>query len=348
MGEVRGFGITHFPLLAGLDENMNSILHRHLRDPGTPEAEKDPANWPKQMQEEWANPLESAQLHRRDLLRNMAKVRQAIDEFNPDVVITWGDDQYELFREEIIPPFCILAFDEMVVHPFAHDRQNKRPNIWNEGPEAELKIKMSSEIGRYFASELLQDGIDIAYSYKMREDAPFPHAFLNALLYLDYERNNPFEYNFLPISVNCYGRHVIANHGGAALFGEGGQLDPPSPTPERCMQFGAAIARVAEQSPYKVALMASSGWSHAFLVDKNWRLRPDVEADKRLYKALTEEDYKTWHSYKSAEIEEAGEQEVLNWFCLLGAMEELKRKPLYTDFLEVYTFNSSKVFAIYE
>ena len=344
MGEVRGFGITHYPLLAGLDENMNSILHRNLKDPETPEAEKDPKSWPKQMQEEWADPIGAAQRHRTDLVKGMDTVRAALDEFNPDVVIMWGDDQYELFREEIIPPFCILAFDEQVVHPFAHGR----PNIWGEGPDKELKINMDGEVGRFFAEQLLHNNFDASYSYKMREGAPFPHAFLNAFLYLDYHRNNPFNYTTVPISVNCYGSHVIANHGGGTLFGDKVRLDPPSPTPDRCMQLGAAIARIAEQSPYRVALMASSGWSHAFLTDKTWRLQPDVASDKRLYKALVEQDYTSWHKTTTAQVEDAGQQEVLNWFCLLGAMEELKRKPLYTEFLEVYTFNSSKVFAIYE
>ena len=36
----------------------------------------------------------------------------------------------------------------------------------------------------------------------------------------------------------------------------------------------------------RVALAASSSWSHAFLNDKNWHLRPDTAADQRLYDAF--------------------------------------------------------------
>ena len=125
-------------------------------------------------------------------------------------------------------------------------------------------------------------------------------------------------------------------------------LDPPSPNPHRCMQVGAATARIMAESPWRVALMASSSWSHSFLTEKHWQLWPDVAADRRLYDALETGDYAAWHRYTTDQIEASGQHEVLNWFCLLGAMEELGRKPLYTDFLEVYTFNSSKVFAIYE
>jgi len=38
---------------------------------------------------------------------------------------------------------------------------------------------------------------------------------------------------------------------------------------------------------------------------------------------------------------------VLNWFCLLGAMEELGRKPDRSTFIETWAFVSPVVFAHY-
>ena len=38
------------------------------------------------------------------MLADFRKVRAALDEFAPDFIVTWGDDQYENFREQIIPP----------------------------------------------------------------------------------------------------------------------------------------------------------------------------------------------------------------------------------------------------
>ena len=37
MGEILGLGMTHYPPLTGLDQNMASILRRVLQDPGLPE-----------------------------------------------------------------------------------------------------------------------------------------------------------------------------------------------------------------------------------------------------------------------------------------------------------------------
>ena len=39
---------------------------------------------------------------------------------------------------------------------------------------------------------------------------------------------------------------------------------------------------------------------------------------------------------------------MLNWMCLVGAMDALGRKPSYTEFVESWVSNSSKVFAFFE
>ena len=37
---------------------------------------------------------------------------------------------------------------------------------------------------------------------------------------------------------------------------------------------------------------------------------------------------------------------MLNWMCLVGAMQELDRKPEIVEFLQTYVFNSSKCLAV--
>jgi hypothetical protein len=83
------------------------------------------------------------------------------------------------------------------------------------------------------------------------------------------------------------------------------------------------------------------------LTEKNYQLWPDIEADRRLYTALAEGDYAAWHRYTTDEIEDSGQHEVLNWFCLLGAMEQLGRKPDRATFIETWAFVSPVVFAYY-
>jgi hypothetical protein len=65
-----------------------------------------------------------------------------------------------------------------------------------------------------------------------------------------------------------------------------------------------------------------------------------------MYDALCACDWQTWRNYTSAQVEDAGQQEILNWMCLAGAMHELKRKPSQTGFVDTWIFNSSKAFVV--
>jgi hypothetical protein len=49
----------------------------------------------------------------------------------------------------------------------------------------------------------------------------------------------------------------------------------------------------------------------------------------------------------SAQIEDAGQQEFLNWVCLAGAMTALGRNAEIIDYIESYLFNSNKCFALF-
>ena len=114
------------------------------------------------------------------------------------------------------------------------------------------------------------------------------------------------------------------------------------------MEAGAAVARAMRESPWRTALIASSSWSHAFLTDKNYQLYPDIEADRRLYEALRARRLRHLAGPPLAGIEASGQQEMLNWYMLAGAMEALGRKPDECDFIETWIFNSNKCFAVFK
>jgi hypothetical protein len=125
-------------------------------------------------------------------------------------------------------------------------------------------------------------------------------------------------------------------------------LDPPGPQPWRCFQVGAAIGRALAASPWRVAVIASSSWSHSFLVKKHALMFPDVESDKRYYEALKKGDWELWRNTTIEEAEDRGHHELLNWFCLAGAMHALGRgAPDESVFLESWITNSDKVFAVF-
>ncbi|WP_308314422.1 extradiol ring-cleavage dioxygenase [Streptomyces sp. GbtcB7] len=354
MAEVLGLGLTHYPMLAGADTHMANLLKGTLRDPDIPEQEKDPGGWPAIMRQEWGDDqgTRAAAEHRRELRSGLDRVREELDAFNPDVLVVWGDDQYENFREEIIPSFCVLAYDDTEVEPFGVLNKLKVPNVWGLPDETTFTMQGSPVFARKIVSDLIASGIDVAYSYEQRKGINFPHAFGNTQVFLDYENvGKKFPYPMVPISVNCYGEHVIARKGGMARFAEitkGEQLDPPGPTPRRCFQLGQAVGRAIRESDKRVALVASSSWSHAFLNDKAWHLRPDTEADRRLYDAMVAGDYAAWTAVTTKEVVAAGQHEMLNWFCLLGAVQELGLDLSWSTFVETGIFNSNKCFAVFQ
>ena len=70
-------------------------------------------------------------------------------------------------------------------------------------------------------------------------------------------------------------------------------------------------------------------------------------ADRRLFDALRRGDYATWRQTPLAIVEESGQEEMLNWFCLAGAMEALGRTPETCALIETWAFNSNKCFAVF-
>jgi hypothetical protein len=353
MAEVLGLGVTHYPPLSGVDDNLTRVFRRALADPGLPTELSDPANWPAAARAEWSDDegREAGRSHRAALVAEFAKARKELDEFNPDVVLIWGDDQYENFREDIVPPYSVLAYDDIDVQPWAHTQESNvmgARNFWNEPKDHTIRVRGHREAAKYFATSLIEQDIDVSYAYKPLHHPGFAHAFLNTLLYLDYDRTG-FDYPVVAFPINCYGRRVISYQGNISALGDVRELDPPSPSPARVMQVGAAVARAARESPYRVALVASSSWSHSFLVESTHHLFPDTAADERLYRALVEGDLDTWRSTGLDEAERAGQQELLNWWALLGAMGELGReKPSWSSFVGSNLFVSDKVFAAYK
>ena len=97
-----------------------------------------------------------------------------------------------------------------------------------------------------------------------------------------------------------------------------------------------------------MALVASSSWSHAFLTAKNNYLWPDTPSDREMLADLKRGDYAAWSKRTTAQLEDSGQHELLNWACLLGAMEELDSKPDFIDFVETNVLTSNKCFATFK
>ena len=335
------------------DERMVDVYQWALRDPDLPEEKRDPAALSSLLVRELGddNGLAAAGAHREELRQGFQRVRDALDEFQPDVVLIWGDDQYELFHEDCVPPFAVCAFDDLETQLWQRPFYKGRPNAWGEAAEATYLIKGARRAGKKLTTDLLSRDFDVAYCYEPPAGRPMPAAFANTLRYLDWDGEG-FPYPSLFFSINCYGRRLVKHKGGLAYLSgmpkDAAELDPPAPAPARCFDIGAAVADICLQSKSRVALVASSSWSHAFLNEASHFLLPDTARDRELFAQLHGDKPGAWRDVTLEQVEQAGQHEMLNWFCLAGAVERLGVQPEWLEMIETDLFTSNKVFGVYQ
>jgi hypothetical protein len=184
MGEILGLGCTHYPGLLLPDERLPGGFHHLLTAPNVPESAKDPANWPDQLMAELGNDRGAAAGRRYGarMADGFRAVRASLEAFDPDFVLIFGDDQYENFREDIIPAFCVMGLDQdFSIRPWAGGKANR----WNEPADREMKLHGQRDVAKFLARALIDRGIDMSYAYKPLHEEGLAHAFTNTLLYLD-------------------------------------------------------------------------------------------------------------------------------------------------------------------
>jgi len=349
MGEILCAGVTHYPPFSYPDAHMADLLRRNLRSGRIPPEHADPRSWPEPMQREWGADGErvaaTAAAHRERVIGAFRQVRAAIDDFRPDAILIWGDDQYENFQEDLIPPFCLYLNADFSTQGHARGAYyslEDPPNVWDEPRDQTFPVRGHPAAARYLARRLLERDFAIPYAYQPLHYPGLAHAFMNTLFFLDYDRRG-FDYPIIPFHVNCYGSSIVRTRGRTTLEGrDEGEPDPPAPSPRLCFDIGAETARIFRDSPWRVVLIGSSSWSHASLTAKHHYLYPDVEADRRRYQDLRAGRVGHWRDLALADIEAAGQHELLNWLPLAGAITELGYGIEVLDYSESYVFNSSK------
>src|SRR5712692_5624418 len=166
MGEFLGIGCSHGPGITGPAETLTEIyLKFNLKSDLTPAHMKDPRNWPPKMQEEWADDegLAFSKAYQAKLQPAYREARAAIDAFSPDFVVVFGDDQYEVFQEDLLPPFALFAIDEV--------------ECAGRGGQGPFTMKGHREAGNHLARELIRSGFDVGCSWKLKNREDYGHAF---------------------------------------------------------------------------------------------------------------------------------------------------------------------------
>jgi hypothetical protein len=349
MAEILGLGTTHAPSIYKLPGEMTNTIKRTLAGKKLDPKMRDPRNWPEPMRAEWGDDdgASAAREYTRRTFEATRKLRARLDEFKPDLVILYGDDQYENFVEDIVPPFCVYLMDEFRSLPFAGPDGEPRRNVWNLPGDWSVTQKGHPQAGRYLVNYLRDQEIHVPYAYRMRYKNGLAHSFINTLLFLDPDLKG-WNYPILPIHINCYGGNVIRQRGGAlAPTDMGDEPDPSAPSAVACFDLGRAIGRALAASPWRTAIIGSASWGHAFLTPKNHYLWPDHPSDRKRLAELKENRIAEWRNFTREELEDAGEHELTIWSAMVGAMSDMGKKPEVIEYIENWTLNTNSCFAVF-
>jgi hypothetical protein len=351
MAQILGLTISHYPNLRFKYYMMPNVLIGNM-GPGWRDKPhlKNPRNWPVPMQEEWGNDQDQgatlgakAQEHQ---IENFRKIRAALDQFNPDFMVMMYRDLGETFRDPVgRPPYWIHAQDKVSMRLF--QLFGRRENYHEEDPERVDTILGHREAALFLARGLQESG----FSPKVVDVPTAPtglgHNCMAGIVHTDFDRRQ-FKTPVVAIGVDPFGFGRQRNNEGMSKF------DPTAPnpplTPKQGFELGRAMARIYHRSPWKVALVASTAWSHGN--NSGWefeRLHADRDADLKRYQEWSSNQFTKWgDTWTWEQMEQHAEWECLISIILAGAMTEIGSKVTWSDFMSHYILNSTWVSTIFE
>ena len=224
----------------------------------------------------------------------IGKLREKIAAMRPDVVVLVGDDQHENLIDDNMPPFTIFMGKEAEASlSLRYLNQSKSEN--------RTKYNIDAKLAEALLNGLMEEGFDPSYSRQTRYAGGLGHAFARVLKFVSPEAN----YKVIPVMINTY--------------------YPPSPSPQRCVKFGQALARVLRQipGPERVVIVGSGGLSHTKI---------DEDLDAGFIRALQENDLDYMAQMPAADLVE-GTSEIRNWIVTAAAADSggtiIDYLPLY-------------------
>lgn len=352
MAEVLGLGMTEFPAFRFRDDaRMLDVFARAYGRLPSASRWHDRAAWPEPMLAELSDDegLSAARAHRAAAIGYLRQLRKALDEFAPDAVIFCLEDHYENFHEDILPPYCVLAYDKITVRPYTvHGEARFADNVWGQSVDTVWTLPGAAALGVRLAAALAAEGVEIPVSFAPLHGDEVAHPFAGAFRYLDWD-DVGFPYPSVLLHVNAYGSSEVARHFQLPADRDGQAVRLRAPSPRNTFELGQALGRaLRDRVAGRIAVVAGSSWSHASLAGANDFFFPDVAADQQRFDELRRGEYASWADVDLDDMEQSGQIEMLTWYPLVGLLNVLRPDCHLLEQLTTYLFNSTKVFAIYQ
>ena len=252
---------------------------------------------------------------------NFAQCQRALDRLaehiatcKPDLVVILGNDQREVFMEDLTPAFTVFTGSEVENIPLSDEAVAKLPPgiaIAEAGhcpPGGATYAGAPAHANAIVASLTAQD-FDIATSERLpgmpERQHGIPHAF--GYVYRRILRDTP------PPSVP-----VFTNVG----------VGLNKPTARRCLAFGHALKRAIDALPgeLRVAVVASGGLTH-FCIDET--------LDRQVLRALQSRDEAALAAIPEP-LFNGNTSEIKSWLPLAAVMNDASRPMRLVDYVPCY------------
>ncbi|MFF4837006.1 hypothetical protein [Streptomyces sp. NPDC001315] len=238
--------------------------------------------------------------------RALERTRQELLDLRPDVLVVIGDDQRELFLDDIMPALSIFWGTSLDDRPpgmagYPHTMESAYPYYHAEQDDT---YETDPVLGLHLVEQLVEAGVDAAQFTEQPTDRTLGHAF--TFIYRRLFEGLP-RLPLVPIMLNTY-------------------YPPNQPTPKRCVQIGQELRAAIDSwdSDKRVALIASGGLTHPII---------DEKLDRGLLEALERHDTDALAQLPVEGLTE-GSSEIRNWIAVGAAMRGLPGRTV--DYIPAY------------
>ncbi|WPB57451.1 hypothetical protein [Xylophilus sp. GOD-11R] len=235
----------------------------------------------------------------------VAKVRQALVEADPDLVLIIGDDHKEVFQDDNMPVISVYWGDTIAYKPQGMMKWKYDPSLQAASwyPQEEKEYPIAAVQAKQLIADLMARDFDVAHSKYYRPGQGMSHSFG----YVYYKMMAEKTYPIVPVSINTY-------------------YPPNQITPERAFRLGEAIRAAIESWPseLRVAVVATGGLSH-FVLDEAF--------DKEFLAAMASGDVAA-HAALPLEKLQSGNSELRCWSALAGVVGGMQMELI--DYVPCY------------
>jgi Catalytic LigB subunit of aromatic ring-opening dioxygenase len=243
------------------------------------------------------------------------RLRAAIGELAPDVVLVISDDQEEIFFDDNMPMFSVYWGKSWTLLPWRSHRTGANPlyEAFKKGwGDRELEVPVDAEAGEHVIATLAGHDFDIAHFRYLRAEYG---GTVGPAGYLTDARTRPTARRGVPHGFAYVVKTLFDNDPVPMVPVFINTCYPPNrPTARRCYDFGIALRKAVDTMPggKRVLLIASGGLSHFVL---------DEELDRLLITGLRRDDRAVLENLPRLDSPTG---EIRNWIAAAGACSGMR------------------------